>query len=165
MAARIVQNVVTYTVLISAQNPDLRLLPGMTANIRIIAAERPDAVKVPNAALRFRPPEAEAAAGSSAGEPRPAGAAGRGPGGGAERGRTETAARTPPADPDAAPSFPGRVYTLDARGRPVPVNLLLGINDGSFTELLKGELTPGQELVIGLSPAAGARPPARRFGF
>ena len=54
-APRVVQNVVTYTVLVSADNSDLRLLPGMTANIQIIVDERQNALKVPNAALRFKP--------------------------------------------------------------------------------------------------------------
>jgi HlyD family secretion protein len=55
-AAQVVQNVVTYISVISAPNPDLRLLPGMTTNVRIITAKRDDVLKVPNAALRFRPP-------------------------------------------------------------------------------------------------------------
>lgn len=54
-AATVVSNVVTYTVVISAENPDLTLLPGMTANVRIITAEKDRILKVPNAALRFRP--------------------------------------------------------------------------------------------------------------
>jgi HlyD family secretion protein len=54
-----VQNVVSYTVVISARNPDLALLPGMTANVRIVVDERASALKVPNAALRWRPPEAD----------------------------------------------------------------------------------------------------------
>jgi HlyD family secretion protein len=63
-----VQNVISYTVVISARNPDLALLPGMTANVRIVVEHRDSALKVPNAALRFRPagaaeqkPAAEAA--------------------------------------------------------------------------------------------------------
>jgi HlyD family secretion protein len=50
-----VQNVVSYTVVISAQNTDLALLPGMTANVRIVVESRQSALKVPNAALRWRP--------------------------------------------------------------------------------------------------------------
>jgi HlyD family secretion protein len=50
-----VQNVVSYTVVISAANPDLALLPGMTANVRIAVENRTNALKIPNAALRFRP--------------------------------------------------------------------------------------------------------------
>ena len=53
-------NVVTYTVVISAGNPDSLLLPGMTANIRIVSERRKAALKVPNAALRYRPPGAGA---------------------------------------------------------------------------------------------------------
>ena len=54
-AATVVSNVVTYTVVISAANPDLTLLPGMTANVRIITAQKDKVLKAPNAALRFRP--------------------------------------------------------------------------------------------------------------
>ena len=54
-AATVVSNVVTYTVVISAANPDLSLLPGMTANVRIVTAQKDKVLKIPNAALRFRP--------------------------------------------------------------------------------------------------------------
>jgi len=68
-AAQVVQNVVTYTVVISVDNPGGRLLPGMTANVKLVYAEKPRVLKVPNAALRFRPAGAD---------PGPAGS-GRGP--------------------------------------------------------------------------------------
>ena len=55
-SAQTVQNVVTYTVLVSAANPDGQLLPGMTANVRIVTDTRESVLKVANAALRFRPP-------------------------------------------------------------------------------------------------------------
>lgn len=61
-AALVVQNVVTYTAIISAPNPDLTLLPGMTTNVRITVARREGALKLPNAALRYRPPGAQAPA-------------------------------------------------------------------------------------------------------
>lgn len=64
-AAQVVQNVVTYTVVVAVDNPHGRLLPGMTANVKLVVAERRSALKVPNAALRFRPPGA-------AGDPAPA---------------------------------------------------------------------------------------------
>jgi len=54
-AARVVQNVVTYNVVVAVANPDEKLLPGLTANVRIVVASRPSALKVPNVALRFRP--------------------------------------------------------------------------------------------------------------
>ncbi len=56
-AAIIVQNVVTYDTVIEVNNDELKLKPGMTANVSIIIARNPDALKIPNAALRFRPPE------------------------------------------------------------------------------------------------------------
>jgi HlyD family secretion protein len=49
------QNVVTYDVVISVSNPDLKLFPGMTANARILTAKLENALKVPNAVLRSRP--------------------------------------------------------------------------------------------------------------
>jgi HlyD family secretion protein len=55
-----IQNVVTYTVVIAADNPDLRLLPGMTATVRIVSDRRESVLRVPNAALRYRPPGAAA---------------------------------------------------------------------------------------------------------
>lgn len=62
-----VQNVVSYTVVISAANPDLALLPGMTANVRVVVDSRASVLKVPNAALRWRPAGAsDAKAGSDA---------------------------------------------------------------------------------------------------
>jgi len=66
-----VQNVISYTVVISAANPDLSLLPGMTANVRVVVESRDNALKVANAALRFRPagtvdaPPVQAAAGNA----------------------------------------------------------------------------------------------------
>ena len=66
-AATVAQNVVTYVVVISAANPDLNLLPGMTANVRITTDRRDSVLKVANSALRFRPPGVAEDAGASAG--------------------------------------------------------------------------------------------------
>jgi HlyD family secretion protein len=52
-----VQNVVTYSVIINVDNPDLKLKPGMTANISMTVDQRANAIKVPNAAMRYLPPE------------------------------------------------------------------------------------------------------------
>lgn len=74
-AAKVESNVVTYTVVVSAANPDLSLLPGMTANVRIVTAHKEKVLKVANAALRFRP--------AGAGDDKaPAGSAPPGPPGG-----------------------------------------------------------------------------------
>ena len=71
------QNVINYDCVISLDNSDLKLLPGMTANVSIILAQRTDTLKVPNAALRFRPPEVAGATNAAAQTM----AQGRGPGG------------------------------------------------------------------------------------
>jgi HlyD family secretion protein len=54
-APEVVLNVVTYTTIISAPNPDLLLLPGMTAQLRIVVSDTGDVLKIPSQALRFRP--------------------------------------------------------------------------------------------------------------
>src|SRR5215813_826249 len=61
-APPVLQNVVTYNVVISARNPDLRLLPGMTANVRLVVAQKESVLKIPNSALRFRLPGDESVA-------------------------------------------------------------------------------------------------------
>ena len=73
-----VQNVVTYTVVINVDNADLRLLPGMTANVEVKVSDRKNVLRIPNTALRFTPPGEEQIAA--------AGAAPRGPGAGGPRG-------------------------------------------------------------------------------
>ncbi|MCI0737261.1 MAG: efflux RND transporter periplasmic adaptor subunit [Beijerinckiaceae bacterium] len=65
LAATKISGVITYTVIIRAQNPDLRLYPDMTATARIVSAERKNALNVPNEALRFRPPGEAAAQGKT----------------------------------------------------------------------------------------------------
>ena len=65
-APQVVQNVVTYTVIVSADNSQQLLLPGMTANVNVVLERRSDALRVPNAALRFRPQDAPAADGDAA---------------------------------------------------------------------------------------------------
>ena len=88
------QNVVTYSVMVQANNPGLILLPGMTANVKILTAERSNVLRIASAALRFRPPVAGDAVAQTGGARGGAGAgAAAGPGGaggtgsGAGRGR------------------------------------------------------------------------------
>jgi HlyD family secretion protein len=85
LGSQTVQNVVTYTGVISVQNADMALLPGMTANLQIITDERPAALRVPNAALRFKPVVTAAVvsgAGQAIDEAGPFTAGPGGPGGG-----------------------------------------------------------------------------------
>src|SRR3989442_231204 len=234
-AAQIVQNVVTYTVVISVDNPGGRLLPGMTANVKLVYAEKPNVLKVPNAALRFRPAGADAGpVGSTRGQggapsagPPVAGqpprgdvaGGGRSPGEMRERlgtglglsaeqqkkldpiladtrqqmmalrglpeGERQARAATireatrakireilPPEQrakyeelagregrsAGAAPAFggggnAGRVWILDTDGKPKAVALTLGLSDGTATEVLRGDLKEGQEVITGLAAA------------
>lgn len=80
-----VSNVITYTVVVDTGNEDLSLLPGMTANVQVVVGRREDALRVANAALRFRPPGEELAAPRRAGDANPLVAAAAGFGGGAPR--------------------------------------------------------------------------------
>ena len=67
---------------------------------------------------------------------------------------------SPSAGGDGA-GTPGRVYVLDGEGKPKAVSVVLGISDGSSTEVVRGELKEGQEVVTGFAGAGGgARPPS-----
>jgi HlyD family secretion protein len=123
-----VQNVVTYDTVISVSNPDLKLKPGMTANVSIVVAHRDDVLKVTNAALRFRPAEsktAEAKRPATSRSPRP------NTGG---RNRSEyQSERT--------------VYVLPkGASKPNPVQIKTGISDGVSTEVVEG-LKEGDRVV------------------
>lgn len=130
-------NVVTYSVMARVDNPDLKLLPGMTASARILTEERKDVLKLPNEALRFRPVQAD-------GTPIKL----------EVRGREE------------GPGIPGRVWVLK-EGKPAPVNVRLGVSDGKATEMLKGELQAGREIILGVEEASlnKAAKPNRPFGM
>jgi HlyD family secretion protein len=134
-ASQVVQNVVTYTVVISAENPGEALLPGMTANLQVVVAKRETVLRVPNAALRFRPT-------SQPVEPmQPAMLL------------TRAGAAEDIAEP---PGVSGRVFVFDPDGQLRYVPLRLGITDGRMTEVLAGELMDGQAVTIGAAPASGA---------
>jgi HlyD family secretion protein len=232
LGAQTVQNVVTYAVVISAENRDLRLLPGMTTTVRLITDRRDEVLRVPNAALRWRPPGAPRT--GEPGAPQPANG---GAGGGwvgldqiqpvlakelsldadqrtalaaiveesREQFRGLRGAGLPPdqlrarmrsarqqvesriaailrpqqqaaydawraqrAGAATAAAVQGRVHALGVDGRPQPVTVRLGIGDGSFTEVIGGDLKPGQELIVGGGPRLAPPPSAAggpRLGF
>src|SRR5438128_708488 len=149
-AGQIVQNVVTYTVVVAVDNPAGKLLPGMTANVKLVVAEKPSVLKVPNAALRFRPPGAEAAAPS--GSPGGLVAGGAAP---SKKKNPDRPAKDPKFSEDHAKKLAGRVWILGPDGKPAPVRLALGLSDGSFTEVLRGDLKEGQEVIVGLAGSVG----------
>jgi HlyD family secretion protein len=229
-AALVVQNVVTYTAVISTSNPNLELFPGMTANVRIVVDTREKVLKVPNAALRYRPAGA-ADAREAGGAPAEGGKAdGKGRGGAqaaeatrerlvkeltlnaeqqarlesitretrekiqalaaedqaerrrqAERLRAESRARIAEIlDPEqraryeqmssgrSGLSTAGRVWVLDGAGRPRAVNVRTGLTDGTYTQLVGGDLQEGAQVIVGTQSGAKALPQTKggpRFGF
>jgi HlyD family secretion protein len=132
-----VQNVVTYNVVIGVDNKDLRLKPGMTANVSIVVAQRDNALKVPNAALRFVPPKSEFAShpidGTAKGNAGVHAVQGRG---------------GPPAHP---------VWKQTENGEPVSVKVQTGISDGTYTEILSDGVAEGDELIVGIEQPRGLR--------
>jgi HlyD family secretion protein len=146
-----IQNVVTYDAIIDFANPELKLFPGMTAYVTIPVATAEDVVKVPNAALRFKPPlppETVRALYAKFG--------------------IDTQTRSG-EEPEAAPAGPRTaahaekvvVWKLLADGSIEPVEIALGITDHAYTELTKlitGELKPDDEVVMS-SIASQSRPP------
>lgn len=222
-APQTVQNVVTYNVVVSARNPDGRLLPGMTANVRLVVDQKENILKVSNAALRYRPPgeAAEAAPAAGAG---PSGGQGappsieqirdrlvkslglipeqvkkldpilqesrdkfralmmRNPTEGERRiegqkiresSREQIRAILTPdqrgkydqqvaeqAGGRAAAGSSGRVFLLDPDGKPKAVTVRLGISDGTFTEIVGGEVRDGQDVITGAGERPGAARPA-----
>jgi HlyD family secretion protein len=104
-----VENVVTYDVVVQVDNPELKLKPGMTANVSIVVSSKRDILKIPNAALRFRPPE-----------------------------KGEIARRKEKGS---------GVWVLED-GKPKRIAVTTGMTDGTYTELLSGEIREGQELIV-----------------
>jgi HlyD family secretion protein len=149
-APQVVQNVVTYIVVISVQNPEGKLLPGMTANVRIVVDQKPSVLKIPNSALRFRPQTAQAALGEEARVQTPRHRPERG-----SAGSGRPSAATP-----GRGGLTGRVWILGPNGNPKPVVVQLGITDGSFTEVAEGDLKEGVEVIVG----GGERPTPRPAG-
>jgi len=141
-----VQNVVTYDIVVGVDNTDLRLRPGMTANVSLIVERRDDVLKVPNQALRFKPSLLKG--GEQTGGPA-ALASGKREGGGKD---------------DKSKS---KVWLRDPQGEPVPVELKTGITDGSYSEVIEGSLKEGDEVIIGVdmpkrpygTGAGGSLPP------
>ncbi|MBF9233605.1 efflux RND transporter periplasmic adaptor subunit [Microvirga alba] len=153
LGAQTVQNVVTYTAVISVKNGDQALLPGMTANLQIVTDERDNALRIPNAALRFRPAGAPAVAATKAPDS-------EGQGG-------KRQARNKEARADSENWTAGRVYQLDSDGNPQAVVLRLGVTDGNYTEVIRGDLKEGAPIVVGIGSrnggdAAGAPVPRQR---
>lgn len=158
-AATTVQNVVTYNAIIDVENPELKLKPGMTANVSLIFDERKDVLTVPNAALRFRP-----AAGTvqrperRAGEGRERMRAER-PGGASEGGNSQGGRRRGPSgEAGGAEGANRRMIWILADGKPKPVRVQAGLSDGNLTEIVSGELPEDSAVILDASNGASAAP-------
>ena len=164
LIATVNQNVVTYPVIIEVPNPDLSLRPSMTANVSIDVATAQGSLRVPNAALRFKPenapapaaatpaasPEQRAArAGGEKGSPGMARQFGSSAGGGAGR-----------------PRRGQTVYTLASTGlgEPTAVEVRTGITDGRFTQIVDGSLKEADTIIVGLATAKADVPGANKTG-
>jgi len=136
-AALTVSNVVTYLVEVSAANPELLLLPGMTANVRIVTDIRENILKVSNAALRFRPPPSDKEKNSEGGR-----------GGKSRGGRSSSGAGGMPLN--------AKIYSLQA-GKLIAIPVTLGATDGQMTEVSATELQEGMEIVTGSNDSGDKR--------
>ncbi len=134
-----VQNVVTYNVVIGVDNKDLRLKPGMTANVSIVVARKDNVLTAPNAALRFTPPRAERGEGK--------------PVGGGEPG----AAPSRPASAKVRGLAEKKVWRIGAAGDPEALAIQSGISDGNVTEIVDSELKEGDQVIIGIETPRGAK--------
>ena len=138
-----VQNVVTYNVVVAVDNRDLRLKPGMTANVSIVVAQREGVLKIPNAALRFIPPSrdgGESHAREGTGDKQ----AGR-TGGGTVALSSES----------GGPSR--KIWKMGPTGEPEPLAVQTGISDGMWTEVMAGPITDNDKVIIGIDSPRGER--------
>jgi HlyD family secretion protein len=132
-----VQNVVTFDVVIGADNSDLAMKPGMTAATRIVTDERNDVVRVPNQALRYRPS--------------------------ARTGAANRQSEGRPTKPAAGESSQAQLWVL-RDGQLVLIPVVVGLDDDSFTEIVQGEVKPGDQVITGeQSTAADNRTVAPRL--
>jgi len=156
--ATVNQNVVTYPVIVEVDNTDLLLRPTMTANVSLDVATARNVLRIPNAALRWKPEEkpttsVEQQAAQVGGQRGTAAMAGQfaqtGGGGGHSRGNARMRPQT--------------VYELPTpdTAEPKPIEVRTGITDGRFTQVVSGDLKPGNSVVVGLATtkaAAGQSP-------
>jgi HlyD family secretion protein len=176
------QGVVTYDAVIDVDNTDHALRPGMTANVTFVLAQVADAIKIPNAALRFKPTREQIAAvfaefgrggrgsggfggfgGSGSGGRRRDGSGGAGSGGPGGSARSPMDAATAASGGAPRRDFGDKkpVFKL-VDGRPRMVLVKPGLTDGSSTQMLEGDLQPGDQLITEIIGAPTA--PTRRVG-
>jgi HlyD family secretion protein len=150
LSPTVTQNVVTYQTIIDVPNLELKLRPGMTANVTVETVRRSSVLRASNATLRFKPTDeafallgqtAQTAARQVPGSSSPGAASGGGSGVSIVNARFEKAASAGTA---------GRVWVV-VDGALNPIDLRLGASDGTYTELLSSTLSEGTELVTGVT--------------
>jgi HlyD family secretion protein len=136
------QNVVSYTTMIDVPNPDLKLKPGMTANVTIQIASSENVLRVPTSALKFRPPTTESgsaiATAASAARGAPTAAVGT------------TGRRGAPRTGETVDPSRRRLFVLHD-GQMSPLRVRTGVSDGAMTAILEGELKEGDQVVTGMA--------------
>jgi HlyD family secretion protein len=138
------QNVITYPVIIDVPNPGGKLRPKMTADVTVEVAKVTDVLRVPNAALRFKPIEVgRAGEGDAAAKTALEGTAARG---------VAAAAQALDGGGRAARRQQS-VYVVGSDGRLKTIKVKTGITDGRFTAITEGELNPGDKIAVGFATA------------
>ena len=156
-AATTVQNVVTYDAVIDVDNSDLKLRPGMTANVTFVFANKDDVLRVTNAALRFRPsPELVSALRLEIPHGRRSGSDGASSG--PATGSAGPARAGSSAKGDEAPDR--RTVWVLRSDVPSPVRIKTGTTDGTKTEVVEGPLQPGDLVISDATLPAGFKPAA-----
>jgi HlyD family secretion protein len=160
------QGVVTYPIVVAVDNSDELLKPGMTAQVRIVVASKQGVVRIPTAALRFKPDDDElkgpvaAASAASAGA---AASSASGAAAAASAARATAAASAASADDDGllAARRDGarifRVYTVGPEQKPQLHEVTIGVSNTRFTEMLTGPLKAGDELITRRAEPAGGK--------
>lgn len=155
--------VVTYAAVIVVANEDLKLRPGMTANVKVTSERREQALVVPNTALRFTPPNVKRGSGEKS-----SGAKAEGKPAAGDK-KLASLGDAPKSQELAPGTTRGRVYVKDGDElRSVPV--VVGLNDGQQSEIVSGDLKEGDEVVLSVEGGAsnqsnnrGSRGPGMRF--
>ena len=138
------QNVVTYNVRVSLKNPDEILLPGMTAYVNIAVAKRDDVLMVPNAALRFKPANADENTKEKPTQGSPAATEKKRNGEGKGKKRDSSS---------------GTVYVINGKTLKA-INVQLGITDNRNTEIVSGDLNAGDKIIVGDNPTTVSSKPS-----
>jgi HlyD family secretion protein len=142
------ENVVNYTVVVAVQNPDGKLLPGMTATVEFITGSAADVLMVPNAALRIRPTEAMRAEALAARGADQVAVNERNRAGGTAGGTTQgngTGRR---------PANVAMLWYLEENGELAVTRVRTGLTDGQRTQIEADQLTEGTQVIVGVTQAA-----------